>query len=466
MLYPHPQCFLINYLTECALPTVFADCSSSKTGAECAKSCQTLDMHCYSTRCIPGCVCPPGLVSNEKGGCIPEDECPCFHNTAAYKSGEEIKIRCNTCVCNKRKWECTSHTCLATCVVYGNGHYITFDGKRYVFNGECQYTLSQDHCSLNSSTSTFRIITQNIPCGNMGATCSKSIKIFLEDYELILVDDHLNLAHRGSGTDVPYRVRLMGIYLVVETQKGLLIFWDKKSSIFIKVTSEYKGKICGLCGTYDGNRNNDFTTRSNAVVASTEEFGNSWKLFPTCANGIVYRDACSLNPYRNAWAHRKCSIINSDVFSACHPYVDPSNYYQACVSDSCACNTGGDCECFCTAVAAYAQTCGEFNICVAWRSPTICPLFCDYYNAKSGQECEWHYKPCGAPCMKTCRNPSGKCHYEIRGLEGCYPKCPKERPFFDEDEMKCVAICGCYDKDRKRYPLGAIFPSEKNCEVW
>lgn len=43
-------------------------------------------------------------------------------------------------------------------------------------------------------------------------------------------------------------------------------------------------------------------------------------------------------------------------------------------------------------------------------------LFCDYYNPEG--ECEWHYKPCGAPCMKTCRNPSGQCMNNLPGLEG------------------------------------------------
>lgn len=51
---------------------------------------------------------------------------------------------------------------------------------------------------------------------------------------------------------------------------------------------------------------------------------------------------------------------------------------------------------------------------------------------------------------------------------GCYPKCPKERPFFDEDIMKCVAQanCGCYDDDGKRYNVGSMVPSYKNCESW
>lgn len=54
------------------------------------------------------------------------------------------------------------------------------------------------------------------------------------------------------------------------------------------------------------------------------------------------------------------------------PQVEPAKYYEACVSDACACDSGGDCECFCTAVAAYAQACHEVGVCVSWRSPDVC----------------------------------------------------------------------------------------------
>lgn len=55
--------------------------------------------------------------------------------------------------------------------------------------------------------------------------------------------------------------------------------------------------------------------------------------------------------------------------------IEPNEYYQACVDDACACDTGGDCECFCTAVAAYAQACNELDICISWRTPSICREF-------------------------------------------------------------------------------------------
>lgn len=47
---------------------------------------------------------------------------------------------------------------------------------------------------------------------------------------------------------------------------------------------------------------------------------------------------------------------------------------------------------------------------------SVAALFCDYYNPPG--ECEWHYKPCGHTCMKTCRNPIGNCTMQTPALEG------------------------------------------------
>ncbi|XP_010076932.1 PREDICTED: mucin-5AC-like, partial [Pterocles gutturalis] len=452
----------------CESPRVYFDCSNTTaetTGAECQKSCQTLDMQCYSTQCISGCVCPAGLVLDGNGGCIPEEECPCIHNEATYQPGEKITVDCNTCVCKNRKWECTKDQCLGTCAVYGDGHYNTFDDKRFSFNGNCEYTLVQDHCGKSGSANgTFRVITENIPCGNTGTTCSKSIKVFLEGYELILGEEHVSVIKRGQNDEVPYTVRYMGMYLVIETTSGLILMWNRKTSIFIKLSPDFKGQICGLCGNYDGNGINDFTTRSLSVVENVLEFGNSWKVSPTCPDAYNIKDPCSTNPYRKSWSEKQCSIINSDVFAACHSQVEPAKYYQACVTDACACDTGGDCDCFCTAVAAYAQACSEVGVCIAWRTPSICPLFCDYYNQQG--ECNWHYKPCGASCMKTCRNPSGKCLHDFPGLEGCYPNCPPDKPYFHEDQMKCVSLCDCYDtEDGKIYRRDECLLCECTSEV-
>lgn len=52
---------------------------------------------------------------------------------------------CHYCssVCRDRKWNCTDHVCDATCSAIGMAHYLTFDGLKYMFPGECQYVLVQ-----------------------------------------------------------------------------------------------------------------------------------------------------------------------------------------------------------------------------------------------------------------------------------------------------------------------------------
>ncbi|XP_060260357.1 mucin-5AC isoform X2 [Ovis aries] len=453
----------------CAPPMLYVDCRNATpgaSGAACQKSCHALDMDCYSTKCEPGCVCPDGLVASGDGGCVPVSACPCVHNEASYQPGQTIHVGCNTCTCQSGTWQCTDQPCLATCTVYGDGHYLTFDGRRYSFSGDCEYTLLQDHCGGNGSTQdSFRVVTENVPCGTTGTTCSKAIKIFLGSYELKLSDRTLEVIETGPRP--PYSIHQMGIYLVVDTELGLTLLWDKGTSIFLRLSPEFKGRVCGLCGNFDDNALNDFTTRSQSVVGDALEFGNSWKFSPSCPDALAPRDPCTANPYRRSWAQKQCSIINSATFSACHAHVEPARYYEACVSDACACDSGGDCECFCTAVAAYAQACHDAGVCVSWRTPDTCPLFCDYYNPQG--QCEWHYQPCGAPCLKTCQNPSGQCWPDTRGLEGCYPKCPPEAPIFDEDQMQCVASCPtpspqppCHVGGQSFWPNSTV-PSDRNC---
>ncbi|XP_068587027.1 LOW QUALITY PROTEIN: mucin-2-like [Cebidichthys violaceus] len=451
----------------CAPPMVFFNCSANgpaAKGTECEKSCNTLDMACVTTACISGCMCPSGMVSDDKGGCIKPEACPCLHNGVSYQPGQTTKVDCNTCTCKDLKWQCTTNQCDGTCSVYGAGHYMTFDQKRFTFDGNCEYILTQDYCGSAQSNGTFRVLTENVPCGTTGTTCSKNIKISLGSAELILTEGSYQLLSSGNET-VPFQYSTMGIYLVIEANNGLIFMWDRKTTLFIKLSPKYKGRVCGLCGNYDGNANNDFTTRSHNVVVNPLVFGNSWKDLPSCPDAQSITSPCIANPYRQAWAQKQCSVIQSDVFSACHSIVDPAPFFDACVFDSCACDTGGDCECFCTAVASYAESCNQAGICIPWRTPKICPLFCDYYNPPG--ECEWHYKPCGSPCMKTCRNPSGSCSTQIPPLEGCYPTCPPAQPYFDEDTMTCVLReqCGCYDDERRHYNDGDKVPTTENCRT-
>ncbi|XP_057881760.1 mucin-2 [Melospiza georgiana] len=452
-----------------------AECSSNKTYFDCNAfskwtsqtplqlSCHTPQTDHFQTECVSGCVCPEGLFDDGRGGCVEQKDCPCIHNNEWYYSGGKIKVDCNTCTCQKGVWKCTEDVCYGTCMIYGSGHYNTFDGKFYDFDGSCEYVATQDFCGDKNSSGSFSIITENVPCGTTGVTCSKAIKMFLGKIELKLENKESKAIQRDVGDDVQYWNRTVGLYLVIEASNGVMLIWDKKTTVFIKLSPDYKGKVCGLCGNFDDKANNDFTTRSGLQDNNPLNFGNSWKQSPMCPDVTEEIKPCDLKPHRKSWAEKECSIIQSDVFKICHSKVDPLPYYEACVHDACSCDSGGDCECFCSAVAAYAQECIKAEACVFWRTPDICPIFCDYYNPRN--ECDWHYEPCGSN-ITTCRMINNvSTNFTVPLLEGCYPRCPKDKPIYNEDTKQCVTEdqCGCYLEDGTYVPPWQEIPTEENC---
>lgn len=46
-------------------------------------------------------------------------------------------------------------------------------------------------------------------------------------------------------------------YILVKTTFGFSLAWDGNSGIYIKLTEDHKGKPCGLCGNFNGNKYDD-----------------------------------------------------------------------------------------------------------------------------------------------------------------------------------------------------------------
>lgn len=90
--------------------------------------------------------------------------------------------------------------------------------------------------------------------------------------------------------------------------------------------------MCGLCGNYDGDWNNDFMTRGGEAVVEPAEFGNSWRVSATCPEASGVLSPCSMRPYRQAWAIRQCSILKSEVFRKCHTEVSNLHLHLANVT--------------------------------------------------------------------------------------------------------------------------------------
>ncbi|XP_023578670.1 mucin-6 [Octodon degus] len=403
------------FLASCPAPKRFQSCDQSaedKFGAACAPTCQMLatGTACVPTKCEPGCVCANGLYENPSGECVPPEQCPCDFAGVSYPGGTELHTDCKTCTCSQGRWACRQGAhCPSTCVLYGEGHVVTFDGQRFVFDGNCEYTLATDDCGTNSSQPTFKILTENVICGKSGVTCSRAIETVLGGLSIMMANG--NYTVHGKDPRVHFRVQPSALSLVLDAdipgKLNLTLIWNKHMSVSIKIHHSSQDALCGLCGNANGNMKDDFETRSRYVASSELEFVNSWKESPLCGDTRAAVEPCSLNAFRRAWAERKCSIINSQTFAACHSKVYHLPYYEACVRDTCGCDTGGDCECLCDAVAAYAKACLDKGVCVDWRAPDFCPIYCDFYNthphvggqAQPTQEddCLWHYRPCLCP---------------------------------------------------------------------
>jgi len=86
----------------CEDPLLFEKCTSNKIWAlcsnNCSLSCSTLECkNCKAPdTCIPGCTCPPGLVTNSVGECISPEQCPCSFNNVDLAPNQLYTTECQT----------------------------------------------------------------------------------------------------------------------------------------------------------------------------------------------------------------------------------------------------------------------------------------------------------------------------------------------------------------------------------
>lgn len=62
--------------------------------------------------------------------------------------------------------------------------------------------------------------------------------------ELKLENKDYKEIQRDTGDDVHYWNRTVGLYLVIEASNGVMLIWDKKTTVFIKLTPDYKVRTC------------------------------------------------------------------------------------------------------------------------------------------------------------------------------------------------------------------------------
>lgn len=172
------------------------------------------------------------------------------------------------------------------------------------------------------------------------------------------------------------RMHKSGSSVLIETDFGLTVRYDWEQRLVVTLCSSYAGKTCGLCGNFNGNPSDDFTTPSGAQAGGALAFGRSWKVpglgeaqcRDGCTDGL---DNCESSLMKTWESDLFCGIIALDLFSKCHKIIDPLPYIEDCKYDLC---MGGGLRHFlCSAVEAYAEACQIAGVQVQeWRKKAQC----------------------------------------------------------------------------------------------
>ncbi|PWA14817.1 hypothetical protein CCH79_00014482 [Gambusia affinis] len=349
------------------------------------------------------------------------------------------------------------------CVVSGDPHYNTFDKKFYSFMGTCTYTLART-CKNNTGP-WFSVEAKNEERGGPGLSYLRKLYITVNGITVTLMKSRRTLVN-GVRVALPHSpsplmsISLAGQYVTLETTFGLRVRWDGNHYAQISVPSSYYDQMCGLCGDYDGNPNNDFAKPDGSLGENVNDFGNSWQTKEDederCTQGSKPDPDCDPSLEAELVKPDKCGKITDPAgpFRDCIAVVDPTSFFRSCVYDMCQFN--GQQHVLCDQLQAYTDACQSAGATVhQWRTPDFCPLACPPNSS---------YSLCVSSCPETCLGAAGPPGCEDVCVEGC--EC---NPGFILSDDRCVALkdCGCLDASGTYYPVGEdwyLEGCEQKCE--
>ncbi|XP_049339427.1 kielin/chordin-like protein isoform X2 [Astyanax mexicanus] len=433
-------------------------------------SCNMGHIDCNIEVCAP-LICQEGLVKvKSPGKCCYECQDPsvqCVYEGQKYDSNEHWEVdQCTSCTCVSGDVHCQTERCPAlscaadetpslipgmccphciprpaTCIVFGDPHYRTFDGKMVNFQGACSYVLAQD-CEGGD----FSIHVMNDDRGRKGVSWTKEVTVFIGDVVVQLLQDWI-VKVDYEVVSLPF-LKEPYVYLerktntiLLNTNIGVKVLWNGRSHLEVSVPGTYKKHVCGICGNFNNYPQDDMRLRNGQISNSEAEFGNDWKVGSGSHSSGQCSDGRNIDPCKEAGysarktANSRCAVLKSAVFERCHKVVPPEMFFASCVYDLCACSANSD-ECLCEALEAYASECREAGVILQWRSPSLCAVGCPLDRG-------YVFDECGPPCPKTCFNkdvPLGV--IEAHCFKPCVPGCQCPAGLVEHD-AHCIAPEKC-----------------------
>ncbi|XP_045398111.1 zonadhesin [Lemur catta] len=436
----------------------------------CLASCKDPRPSC-GLLCQGGCVCNPGFLFSDDR-CIKASSCYCLYNNNYYKTGAEwfspncterchcwpgsqIECQSSQCgahtVCQLKNGQYGCHPYgIATCLVYGDPHYVTFDGRHFGFMGRCTYILAQP-CG-NSTDPFFRVTAKNEGWGQEGVSCLNKVYVTLPETTITLLKGRRTLVGGQQVTlpAIPSKGVLLtasGRFVELQTEFGLWVRWDGNQQLFVSVARTYSSKLCGLCGNYDGDINNDHLKPDGHPARDEEELGKSWQMAEDedreCLENLASPPSCDSALQSNMSGPGFCGrlVDSRGPFEACLLHLKATSFFDNCMFDMC--NFQGLQQMLCVHMSALATSCQDAGYAMKpWREPQFCPLACPPNS---------RYSLCAKPCPDTCHSAFSSMFCPDRCVEAC--EC---NPGFVLSGLDCVprSQCGCLDFKGSYFKVG------------
>ena len=297
-----------------------------------------------------------------------------------YEEGDQIQPDCFTrCTCRKGQFYCQPQTCIAdgaTCYAWGDPHYTTFDSRKFDFQGDCEYVFTQP---CNSSE--FSVIVSNA-AHNQFVSCTDSVRVLVPNENLNILLERggavtiNNILQANNGDNLLLKsgevevVRVGGHPHVLLIESGVLISWDGLYRVGVTVSRRWKGELCGLCGNYNDNSNDEFVTSDNVLVSDPIIFSASWLYSDsnsTTCRGLNTPNHCPADVAGEA--QTRCAVMREEMFKFGNSLVDPLPFIESCEYDYCYCDINSREECYCNSLSAYAAACSDNGIVLPdWRN--------------------------------------------------------------------------------------------------